>query len=1053
MIESLPHISEAIAHAVLKSLWVGSGIGVFSILITGLLKSPSTRHFISLLAMLSIASLFLTSFIKGLAPPLFEGPKTEVRTAPNQESPKESAFSHIAESPESISPDPKAENKIAGELGQIGQAETFFIRAEHWIAGLWIIGVFILSIRHFAAGFLLMRWRREGTTAPSPELLRSAKRIGKQLQLGLQIPIRISCKVATPILTGTFKPLILLPLSVVNGLTADEVSAIIAHELAHLKRRDSWTNAVQITIETLLFFHPLVWWLGRRMRNDRELAADDLVLKCGTEKAVFARALTALAELQIDAPAPALAASGGSLLRRIQRIARKEHSPPRPTIFGGTALTALVLFATALFSSTLLFAQTDTVINVSPGQSIQDAIGKASPGSVIQLLEGEYTGRLRISKSLTLKGAGWEKTKILPPDDGEIVSTIQIKDAKKFALDGIRVSPNEAPGKPGKIKNDYTILIENSTGSVTNCAIVGPGTNGIVARAGSELMMSKSLVVAFWGTGVAVSGMGEEEKASRLHLKDSVVRSCNHRGITLGRGCDNSIIERNWISGSAWHGIRYDHASPRIERNVIFDNARSGIYASGTSSARVLKNLFAENEMNGISCWYNNTDTIRENIFVENTREAIGVLGDSKPEIDSNWFLDQDTGIKCSFISGDSKDPPSVGNPKVTANLFLNVEQALISKTEQQTLPEGNQTADNTAEEEWTERLIDFGPAAGSDQIVAYVLPGGPANLIGGTPFPRLLPEEKRFQLSPPSRKKSAKEPTREEIQKSYESVQPWIDDAFQLNDPATRDLAIESVRKAIGSKDRKETRKGLLAFNRLEPIRFDKASFHDIILPYLDSDEVFLRKTSIIALGISGLQDGDLDKLISMVDDPFKEVRENLSWQIVQGAKNDLTGKAGAAILKLLEDNDYRFRKTVMNHMWGAKLSPKLETRIIELSRLPESSYDALYYALSTQANKSKASVERLIEFLPDQDTVNVGHRAAWGLGQGVAKSEHSMIANAAFALVEGREGGLYRDGMSLLKKYVSAEQKSKIEELLAKPGVGGEFRKELEALLKSLP
>jgi len=564
--------------------------------------------------------------------------------------------------------------------------------------------------------------------------------------------------------------------------------------------------------------------------------------------------------------------------------------------------------------------------------------------------------------------------------------------------------------------------------------------------------MSKSLVAAFWGTGVVIHGSSEETKASRIHLKDSAIRSCNHRGITLGRDCDNSIIERNWISGSAWHGIRYDSASPRIERNVIFGNARSGIYASGTTSAKVLKNLFAENEMSGISCWYNNTDTIRENIFVENTREAMGVLGNSKPEIDSNWFLDQDIAIRCSSISGDSGNPPAVGTPKVTGNIFINVEKALISKGDDLDLPKGNQTQLNTAEEVWVERIAELGPIAGSEEIVGYVLPGGPANLIGETPFRRVLAEEERFELSPSSRKKSAKEPTREEIQKLYESVKPWIDDAFQLDDPSVRDAAIGAVRKAIASKDRKEARKGLLAFNRLGPIRFDKASFHDIILPYLDSDEVFLRKTSITALGISGLKNGDLDKLISMIDDPFKEVRESLSWQIVSGAEKDLTGKAGDAILKLLEDKDYRFRKTVMNHMWGATLSPKLEARVIELSHLPESSYDALYYALSTQANKSRASVERLIAFLPDQDTTNVGHRAAWGLGQGVSKSDHSLIADAAFTLVEGREGGLYRDGMNLLKKYAGPDQIPKFKALLAKPGVVGEYRKKLESLLEKI-
>ena len=275
-----------------------------------------------------------------------------------------------------------------------------------------------------------------------------------------------------------------------------------------------------------------------------------------------------------------------------------------------------------------------------------------------------------------------------------------------------------------------------------------------------------------------------------------------------------------------------------------------------------------------------------------------------------------------------------------------------------------------------------------------------------------MLAEENRFQVSTLTGKNgdASKEPSHREVQAIREKAQPWVEDVFQLDDPGVRDAAIESIREAIKSPDPAEVGRGLVAFTQLGSIRFDKASFHDIVLPKLESSEIFIRDYSVTALGMCGLQEGDLDRLIGMIDDPNKSVRKSVAGQIVWGVDRDLTGKAGDAILTLLEDEDHRFRTSIMSYMWGGKYSSKLESRILELSRQPEDSYNALYYALSTQANKSRASVERLIEYLPDLDTTNVGHRAAWGLGQGVAESEHGLVTEAALKLVEGREGGLFR-------------------------------------------
>jgi hypothetical protein len=128
-----------------------------------------------------------------------------------------------------------------------------------------------------------------------------------------------STLVQVPGVVGWLKPLILLPCGVAHGLTPAQLEGVLAHELAHVCRHDYLVNLLQTLAETLLFYHPAVWWVSHQMRLEREDCCDDLALAV-CDRGQFARALLALAELRGGLPAPAMAASGGSLLARIRRI-------------------------------------------------------------------------------------------------------------------------------------------------------------------------------------------------------------------------------------------------------------------------------------------------------------------------------------------------------------------------------------------------------------------------------------------------------------------------------------------------------------------------------------------------------------------------------------------------------------------------------------------------------------------------------------------------------------------------------------------------------------
>jgi Zn-dependent protease with chaperone function len=151
------------------------------------------------------------------------------------------------------------------------------------------------------------------------------------LRLGVTRPVRVlqSAIVQVPAVIGWLRPVVLLPASALTGLTPLQLDALLAHELAHVRRCDYLVNLVQSMIETLLFYHPAVWWVSRRVRQEREHCCDDLAVSVCGDAFAYARALVGMEGLRAPAPSFAMAAGGGSLLDRIRRLV----APVTPEIF------------------------------------------------------------------------------------------------------------------------------------------------------------------------------------------------------------------------------------------------------------------------------------------------------------------------------------------------------------------------------------------------------------------------------------------------------------------------------------------------------------------------------------------------------------------------------------------------------------------------------------------------------------------------------------------------------------------------------------------------
>ncbi|MEP6881025.1 MAG: M56 family metallopeptidase, partial [Dokdonella sp.] len=171
--------------------------------------------------------------------------------------------------------------------------------------------------------------------------------------------VLVSACIDTPTLIGWFKPVILLPVAVVTGFPRHQLELILAHELGHLRRYDHLVNLGQAIVETLLFYHPVVHWISREVRHEREICCDNLVLRLTeSEPREYARTLAALENVRQLAPQLAVAASGGMLLERVRRIvgAGTPRTHNRRTLLGFWLVAAscsLLLPAIMVFSSVI----------------------------------------------------------------------------------------------------------------------------------------------------------------------------------------------------------------------------------------------------------------------------------------------------------------------------------------------------------------------------------------------------------------------------------------------------------------------------------------------------------------------------------------------------------------------------------------------------------------------------------------------------------------------------------------------------------------------------
>ena len=221
--------------------------------------------------------------------------------------------------------------------------------AAPWLVPVWLCGVLFLTLRTFGGWWAARGLTRNGLLDVPEPVFRRFLSLKRRFGIAREVVFRQSRCAEVPAVIGYLRPVLLLPVSTLSGLTMQQVDAIIAHELAHIRRHDYLVNAFQQLAEILLFFHPAVWWISSQIRREREHCCDDLaVLVCG-DVMTYASALLNLEEQRGVAPRLALAATHGSLAERVRRlIGRSELQPGTRTVIVPILLASVCLSVAAV---------------------------------------------------------------------------------------------------------------------------------------------------------------------------------------------------------------------------------------------------------------------------------------------------------------------------------------------------------------------------------------------------------------------------------------------------------------------------------------------------------------------------------------------------------------------------------------------------------------------------------------------------------------------------------------------------------------------------------
>jgi D-alanyl-D-alanine endopeptidase (penicillin-binding protein 7) len=303
------------------------------------------------------------------------------------------------------------------------------------LVAAWLACVSALALRAAFGLAWISRIRRTG--GRNAHWQQRLSQLAARLGLRREVTLRIVEALASPITAGWWRPVVLMPAALVARMPPELLEALLAHELAHVRRHDFLVNLLQNVVETLLFYHPAVWWLSRRIRQERELVADSIAAELTGEPRRLALALSELEKMQFATQRLALAADGGDLTQRIRQLVVPRQQP------GNWKALLVVLGVTTACLTGYANARVDAAnVPAARTQAIVDFKSCVKPLWPKEDLKAEHTGTVTLSFNIS--------------DRGEVVGSKIVKSSGHPGLDkaaqvGIakcRFIPGKVRGKP-----------------------------------------------------------------------------------------------------------------------------------------------------------------------------------------------------------------------------------------------------------------------------------------------------------------------------------------------------------------------------------------------------------------------------------------------------------------------------------------------------------------------------------------------------------------------------------------------------------------------------
>lgn len=356
-------VVQAVGWALLHFIWQGALVGAGAALALRLLRhgAADVRYVVAAIALTLMATMPVVTGVQAWRAASVQGEAGSAGQPPQAMA-------------AGTSPVAAADAPAAGpcaDAARCAQASAPGLRVEPFLPALvltWMAGVVLLALRLAGGWVRVQRLKATGASAAGAPLQAIVRRLTKTLHISRPVKLLQSSSVDVPTVIGWLKPTILLPIGALAGLSPLQVEAILAHELAHVRRHDYLVNLLQTVVETLLFYHPAVWWLSRRIRIEREHCCDDLAVSLCGDPVVYARALADLEELRDANAHLAMAANGGSLVDRVRRLlaAPATHAGRGPAWLAAAAAVLLMV----------------GIIAGPPGRQPMDAQEMASPAPV-----------------------------------------------------------------------------------------------------------------------------------------------------------------------------------------------------------------------------------------------------------------------------------------------------------------------------------------------------------------------------------------------------------------------------------------------------------------------------------------------------------------------------------------------------------------------------------------------------------------------------------------------------------------------------------------------